>query len=298
VRYVSPVRLFVFLSILTFFVARMVVPAGDAFQINDGDASDRIGHATTVAEAERLRDRALAELDKARAKVPDVPGARAGIDAGAVQVRKKAEQRIAALREAAAHNEPPPVPQDDETNTIEFDGKPWDAKTHPLHVDWWPAFANDWLNREIGRAQSNIGRMKKDPSVFKDAALGAIPSTLFILLPLFALMLKVLYVFRRRLYMEHLIVALHSHAFLCLALLAVFLLIALGEAVPAATPLTTLLKIALFVWMPVYLLLMQKRIYGQGWTMTVLKYCTLGFCYLILLSIGAVMTVLASVVWA
>ena len=298
VRYVSPVRLFVFLSIVTFFVARMVVPAGDAFEVDHGDASDRIGHATTVAEAERLRDRALAELDKARAKVPDVPGARAGIDAGAAQVRKKAEQRIAALREAAAHGEPPPVAADDDAGSIEFDGKPWDAKTHPVHVDWWPAFANDWLNREIGRAQSNIGRMKKDPSVFKDAALGAIPSTLFILLPLFALMLKVLYVFRRRLYMEHLIVALHSHAFLCLALLAVFLLIALGEAVPAATPLTTLLKIALFVWMPVYLLLMQKRIYGQGWTMTVLKYCTLGFCYLILLSIGAVMTVLASVVWA
>jgi hypothetical protein len=98
--------------------------------------------------------------------------------------------------------------------------------------------------------------------------------------------------------MEHLIVALHSHAFLCLALLGVFLLIALGEAMPVLSPLTTLLKIGLFVWMPVYLLLMQKRIYRQGWTMTVLKYCTLGFCYLILLSVGAVLTVLASLVWA
>jgi hypothetical protein len=296
VRYVSPVRLFVFLSIVTFFVARMVVPAGDAFQIHD-DGGDRMGRATTVAEVERLRDDTLAELEKARAKIPDAPGASAGIDSAAAQVRKKAAQRIDALREAVAHGEPPPIPEVD-TTSFEFDGKPWDPKTHPAHVGWWPDFANDWLNREIGRAQTNVGRMKKDPSVFKDAALGAIPSTLFILLPLFALMLKVLYAFKRRLYMEHLIVALHSHAFLCLALLSVFLLMALADAVPAVTPLTTLLKIALFVWMPLYLLLMQKRIYGQGWTMTLLKYFTLGFCYLFLLSLGAVITVLASVVWA
>jgi hypothetical protein len=296
VRYVSPVRLFVFLSIVTFFVARMVVPAGDAFQIHD-DSGDGMSRATTVAEVERLRDSALAELDKARAKIPDAPGARAGIDTAAAQVRRKAASRIDALREAAAHGEPPPV-EDADTTSLEFDGTPWDAKTHPVRIGWWPAFANDWLNREIGRAQSNIGRMKKDPSLFRDAALGAIPSTLFILLPVFALMLKVLYLFKRRLYMEHLIVALHSHAFLCLALLSVFLLMALQDAMPRATPLVTLLKIGLFVWMPLYLLLMQKRIYGQGWTMTVLKYCALGFCYLILLSIGAVMTVIASLVWA
>jgi len=42
---------------------------------------------------------------------------------------------------------------------------------------------------------------------------------------------------------------------------------------------------------------MQKRVYGQGWTMTFLKYGVLGFFYLILLSIGAVLTALASVVW-
>lgn len=296
VRYVSPVRLFVFLSILTFFVARMVVPADGSFEVGN-DAGDRIGQAASVAEVERLRDEALVGLQKARAQTPDVPGARAGLDAGIAKLQRRAQARIDALREAAAHHEPPPEPEVD-TPPIQFDGTPWDAKTHPVHIGWWPEFANAWLNREIGRAQDNIGRMQKDKSLFKDAALGAIPSTLFILLPVFALMLKVLYLFKRRLYMEHLIVSLHSHAFLCLALLGVFLLMALGDAVPAISPLTTLLKIALFVWMPVYLLLMQKRIYRQGWTMTLLKYCTLGFCYLILLSVGAVLTVLASLVWA
>jgi hypothetical protein len=54
----------------------------------------------------------------------------------------------------------------------------------------------------------------------------------------------------------------------------------------------------LFAWMPIYLLLMQKHVYRQGWTMTVLKYCVLGFSYVMLLSFGAVFTVLASLVWA
>ena len=39
----------------------------------------------------------------------------------------------------------------------------------------------------------------------------------------------------------------------------------------------------LIAWMPVYLLLMQKRVYAQGWPMTLLKYCVLGFCYSFLL---------------
>ena len=42
---------------------------------------------------------------------------------------------------------------------------------------------------------------------------------------------------------------------------------------------------------------MQKRVYGQGWILTLLKYFTLGICYVVLLSFGAVATMLASLVW-
>jgi hypothetical protein len=43
---------------------------------------------------------------------------------------------------------------------------------------------------------------------------------------------------------------------------------------------------------------MQKRIYGQGWIMTTLKYLALGMCYFMLLSFGVAATILASLVWA
>jgi hypothetical protein len=301
VRFVSPVRLFVFLSIVTFFVAQLTWSFGDSVKFNDG--RDSFARATTVAEDEKARDEALAELAKARSEIPDAPGARVGIDIGARQVREKAGKRIAELQAAAAGGAAPATPatpadDDGNDNTIQFNGKPWDATANPVVVGWLPGFANTWINAQVGRAQKNIARMQDDPDLFKNAVLGALPSTLFVLLPLFAVLLKVLYVFKRRLYMEHLIVALHSHAFLCGSLLLVFATIAIRNAVPAISGLMRTLEVLLFAWMPLYLLLMQKRVYAQGWTLTLLKYCVLGFCYVILLSIGVALTVLGSLVWA
>ena len=296
VRYVSPVRLFVFLSIITFFVAQFMLSI-DNDAIHFGNDDSGIARATTVAEVERLRDTGLAALESAHDAIPGaVPGARAGVDAGASRIRKQAQRRIEELHAAAVAGKPVPMPDE---NAIEFnDHGPWDAKTNPLRIGWAPAFANDWLNAQVGRAKKNIARMKQDPSLLKDAVLGALPSTLFVLLPLFAVLLKLLYVFKRRLYMEHLIVALHSHAFLCGSLLLVFATMALRNAFPAVSGLMRTLEVLLFAWMPLYLLLMQKRVYAQGWTLTLLKYCVLGFCYVILLSFGVALTFLGSIVWA
>jgi hypothetical protein len=42
---------------------------------------------------------------------------------------------------------------------------------------------------------------------------------------------------------------------------------------------------------------MQKRVYRQGWIMTLFKYCALGSCYFVLLGIGIGLTALLSLVW-
>lgn len=301
VRYVSPVRLFVFISIVTFFVAQFTVNFGD--NINFGD--DDIGDATTVEQVEKLRDRALADMAQARKDMAGTPAAAgiAGMKAGEDAIRAKASARIAKLRgqTAPAGSAAAKAADEADDDPISFNGKPWDAETNPLTVSWLPAFANDWINAQVGRGMKNVKRMKEDPELFKDALLSAVPSTLFILLPLFALMLKILYVFKRRLYMEHLIVALHSHAFLCLALLLVFVTTALEQRLAAGSVALhlafNLVEGLLWLWMPLYLLLMQKRVYAQGWTMTLLKYGVLGFCYFVLLTTGAVFTTLFSLVW-
>ena len=127
------------------------------------------------------------------------------------------------------------------------------------------------------------------------------PTTLFVLVPIFALMLKLAYMFKRRLYMEHVVVALPSHAFLCLNLLLIALLHMLMEAVaPDGSAFNFVfdwLEGLLIAWMPIYLLLMQKRGYGQGWPMTLLKYLVLGTCYMTLLGFAISAAAIASLVW-
>ncbi len=225
-------------------------------------------------------------------------GGLAGLQAGEEAVRAQADDRIRRLREAEQTGQPPPPPN---VTRLSFGDGDWDAEKNPIAINWLPGFANDWLNEQALRVQKNIPRLREDPDLFKDAMLGAVPSTLFVLLPLFALMLKVLYLFKRRLYMEHLIVALHSHAFLCLAVLLLFVLMALTHWLApdggALAVVFHLLEAAIWIWMPLYLLLMQKRVYAQGWPMTLLKYSVLGWCYMVLLSFGAAFTAIAGLVW-
>ena len=168
VRYVSPVRLFFFLSIITFFVAQFTVSFGDDIKVGTGVGNDDIASARTVADVEKARDGALAKLELARRQAGDAPGAGAGISIGMGAVRDAAASRIAELRDAAAKGDPVPEPEQD---GLSFGNGPWDAEKNPIKVTALPAFANDWLNAQAGRASNNIARIKQDPDVFKDALL-------------------------------------------------------------------------------------------------------------------------------
>jgi hypothetical protein len=309
VRYVSPVRLFVFLSLLAFFAAQFGFdldterpPSGAAASGADLGARFDTGNlvsAATEAELTARRDEALAEIAKAKAETAKVPGLAQVLASAEREVLAAADRRQQQLR-SADPDAPPPAPavgEDEAAPRIQFGGQPWDAHTNPIAIAWLPDVANARLNAWTARGERNIARIQEDPNQLKDAVLSALPSTLFLLLPLFALLLKLTHVFKRRLYMEHLIVALHSHAFLCASL---FLLVVFGQladsawrwlAVPAGW-----LEVATAGWMPLYLLLMQKRVYGQGWLVTLWNYAWLGFWYLILLSLGITATLLVSLV--
>jgi len=314
IRYVSPFRLFFFIAVVTFFIGRLTLSFGDENPVQLGGDTG-IETALDIAQVEQARDQALARIAASRAELEAGGGAAengdgigatvgqrtavAALTASETAIRAQAEERIAAFRHAEETNGPPPVPR---LNRLQLGGsEPWDPETNPVRIASLPGFANDWINRQIERVQGNIPRLQEDPDLLKDAVLGAIPSTLFVLLPLFALMLKIAYVFKRRLYMEHLIVALHSHAFLCLALLLMFLVMGLEHwLAPQRLGLFVafdLVEAAIWIWMPLYLLVMQKRIYGQGWAMTLFKFGAIGLCYSVLLSFGAVFTTITSLVW-
>lgn len=305
VRYVSPVRLLVFIAVITFLFAQWLTPDlqvssnGDGPVVFDTDSSE-FDRDSTVADVLKRRDAALAEIDQAVRRSPEVPGLSVTLSQSKDEVRAAADRRIAQLQGTGKSTKPPESSASKEPE-MNFDGQPWDPVKHPLQVSWLPASGNSLLNKGVGRAKKNIMRVRQDPNLLKSAIFSTAPTTLFILVPVFALLLKILYLFKRRLYMEHVIVALHSHAFLCLNVL---LLIVNGNLQDWLAPKSGLLhsgfgiiEFALAVWMPVYLLLMQKRVYGQGWLMTVIKYSLLGFCYLILLSFGMAATMAVAFIW-
>jgi hypothetical protein len=98
------------------------------------------------------------------------------------------------------------------------------------------------------------------------------PTVMFILLPVFALVLKALYIRRRRFYAEHFIFLLHTHAFIFLQFTVLLLLV-----LPGWTP--GWLVGGIIGWMILYTYLAMKRVYGQGWLKTLLKWWTLGWAY-------------------
>jgi hypothetical protein len=102
-----------------------------------------------------------------------------------------------------------------------------------------------------------------------DRMLDDAPTAVFVLLPFFALFLKLLYVRRRRLYVEHLVFVLHLHAF-------GFLLAAPLLLVPDSWPTGILWPL-----IPVYLLRAMKQVYGQSWARTTFKFITFGWAYFI-----------------
>jgi hypothetical protein len=165
---------------------------------------------------------------------------------------------------------------------IVLTGEPWDLQRNPLEISWLPDAANAQLNDWIARAQRNLELAADEPGRLLDSFLSLLPAALFVLMPLFALLLKVFYLRKHWLYTAHLVVALHSHSFLAMGLLVTVLLETLEDAAGGmlwlASPITFLVG-ASELWMPVYLLLMQKRVYAQSWAMTGLKFAVIGSVY-------------------
>jgi len=125
------------------------------------------------------------------------------------------------------------------------------------------------------RYETAVARAKADPQAFGHAVFGNIPRSFFVLLPVFALLLKLFY--RSRYYIEHLVFALYYHAF-------VFSWFTLILVVGAADswmfrPLRIAIGLAMGAWMAAYLPLALRRVYQGSWRMTLLKVVGLAVIY-------------------
>lgn len=258
-RYVPPLRLYIFSSIAFFFLAAIL--ASDQIQVSRGDEpGDMPVTAVTIGDSDEEKlEEALEHLD---------PDLRAEIESEIEKAKQDAE--------------------DEEEHTFNFNGEPWDRETNPLIIPLMPDWVNEWVNDEIEESPQKGKEIEENPDLIKDKIFELLPATMFVLLPIVALMLKFWYLFAKKYYVEHLIYALHNHSFLFVMLLLLMLANAFaGWQDPGeeglATTVVNFLNAAVTIWIPIYMFLSLKRVYRQGWALTLVKFGTIGISYLALL---------------
>lgn len=110
---------------------------------------------------------------------------------------------------------------------------------------------------------------------FGQALTANLQRALFLLLPVFALLLELLYLRRRILYLDHLVFALHFHAFAFAVLTAMVLMEAAGIPRPVLAP----VGVAAWLWILVYLFLALRRVYGGSRLTVGLRFAALLISY-------------------
>ena len=164
-------------------------------------------------------------------------------------------------------------------------------------VDEFSIDGPEWLKRRLTpeRVVRVCEQIKKDDGrQFLTNLIDNIPVALIVLLPLMAFVLKALYPLSRRYYVEHLLFFVHFHAFFFLVLVLQILIARMSALLPLADVIGVLVIIAASFYVPVYLFMSMRRVYGQGRFVTSLKYIVLTVSYLA----GFTLTMLGAVTMA
>ncbi|WP_339608178.1 DUF3667 domain-containing protein [uncultured Roseivirga sp.] len=131
--------------------------------------------------------------------------------------------------------------------------------------------------------KSQVRKVFKNEEGFKGFILGNLPIMMFLLIPLFALVLKVVYARRNHLYIKHIVHALHVHSFAyfmyAISLLVIFKLLVGHVQWQWIVGITT------FIGVSTYVYISFLNVYKQGWFKTLVKFNIVGFIYIILLQI-------------
>lgn len=142
-----------------------------------------------------------------------------------------------------------------------------------------------WKNRLMFR---QYVRLNKGGSKFFIYLIGNTIWMMLIMMPMLALVLKLLYIRRNYFYYEHLVFSFHTHAFMFLLFA---LLMVLDESLPDAV------GAILFLLSAVYLFLAMKRFYRQGVFKTLVKYSIANVLYILIVIVAGTLTLMASAVF-
>ncbi|MDH5738079.1 MAG: DUF3667 domain-containing protein [Gammaproteobacteria bacterium] len=149
-----------------------------------------------------------------------------------------------------------------------------------INIDAFDEETNHTLQNRL--KQKLTGFLEPDGAGYKGFIADFIESApigLIVLVPFFALLLKIFYFQTGLYYTQHLVFTVYNHSFLFLALTLNLIIGMADAAYPALTGvLSTLLEIGIVI----YIFLSTKVVYRQSTLLTFTKFLVLGFCYLMM----------------
>ncbi|ALO46886.1 hypothetical protein PS2015_2251 [Pseudohongiella spirulinae] len=318
-RYVLPFRLFFVLSVVSFLILQLFAVPDRIMTLDTSAGIEQFVQLDTPERVIAERDRRLLEVEQTITDLLNDEQSTANdltvrtLEAARSAINQAADRRLAELEQSSGVSElsglaesTPGMPEQSEAvedtdadGGIVIDGVSWSPTDNPVQVSWLPDRGNELINSWMEQGVQNLEQVSDDPRQLVESMLSLLPIVLFFMMPVFALLLKGFYLFSGRIYMEHFVVALHSHSFLFLAMLIALLLFTLqgwtADGSILNSGFNTLYWLAIW-WIPLYLLLMQRRMYEQGWIMTLLKYCAVGIVYIFLVVFALLAAALISLV--
>lgn len=152
-----------------------------------------------------------------------------------------------------------------------------------INFGWLSESHNQLIRDRLKIQTEKAGKLAKDePMALVDALIDVAPPVMFILLPIFAVLLKLSYLGSGRYYTEHLILAVYNHSFLYLILI----LDGLANATARLFGPLEYVSHAIQLWIPLYMFLSLKQVYRQGFMITAMKYAVLVVVYSIIFFIA------------
>ena len=255
-RYFHPARMYVFISFI-FFLLFFSLPDDEHTNVNFTTKTDQEDLRELHEELEK------AGLDSAYAAVADsvlLDSLRSGNLFKQFDVGKK--KRGFALSSMEYES----VEQYDSAEMA----KPENER------DGW--FKRRLTVRSILLNQKYKGRSDQFAADFGQAFMDHFSQVLFYLLPLFAMLLKLLYIRRNYYYSEHLVLSICYYNFFYLAASLILLI----NLIPGAGFISAIIGF----WIYFYFLFAMKRMYNQSWRKTILKFVIFSWLFAFLMLIG------------
>ena len=253
VRYVHPLRLYLLASILFFFAVNY---GARGLNFEPGKLSPK--------------DRAELEADLKKEDLP--PAAREKLEA---LLRESPASPAPSPQTTTPSPSPAPKTDKQKQESGKVGERPFvvfdQAKSTTPFESWIEA-----------RAKEKMGEHGTKMGLFISTLFSNLPYMMLACVPLFACVLKILYVRRRIFYIDHLIYALHIHTFAYLGIVLIVLAtIGLNRIAPG--PVAGWIIALLWLTFLVQIFLSIRRVYRQGWFISIFKFLFGGSVYLIVL---------------